>query len=203
MLYTYIFISCLVLILTSDWLTTFKKIDTYFMFDVSSVMYFTFDVTDYVTMATATALTITLWTRVLSLAALTNSSISGPRFLDIKLTFYQYRKSHCGISTMRFPILVRYLYIELGPWILNLSSCPTRTLAPPFYSCLIRNMKINVMIKKWFSLRLKASDVREMVVWSLNLCRQTYMHTTFLSSKISPRARLPISMDCHHITVTS
>ena len=96
MVYTYIFISCLVLILTFDRLTTFKKIDTYFMFDVSSVMYFIFDVNDDVTMATATALTITLWTRVLSLAALTNSSISGPRFLDIKLTIYQYRKSHLG-----------------------------------------------------------------------------------------------------------
>ena len=49
---------------------------------------------------------------------------SGPWF-NIKMSSYQYRKSHCGdktvvnwlISTMRFPILVRcHLYIESEPW---------------------------------------------------------------------------------------
>ena len=48
----------------------------------------------------------------------------GPRF-KIKMSSYQYRKSHCGDKTvvrssylqMGFPILVRrHLYIESGPW---------------------------------------------------------------------------------------
>ena len=52
----------------------------------------------------------------------------GPQF-NIKMTSYQYRKSHCGdktiaydrlISTMGFPILVRqHLYIESGPRLLG------------------------------------------------------------------------------------
>ena len=44
----------------------------------------------------------------------------GGGWFNIKLTSYQYRKSHFGdnlISTMGFPILVRWqLYIESGPW---------------------------------------------------------------------------------------
>ena len=46
-------------------------------------------------------------------------------WINMKMSSYQYRKSHCGdktivdrlISTMGFPILVRWhLYIESGPW---------------------------------------------------------------------------------------
>ena len=49
---------------------------------------------------------------------------SGPWF-NIKMSSYQYRKSHCGDKTILwpsylhngFPILVRrHLYIESGPW---------------------------------------------------------------------------------------
>ena len=45
-------------------------------------------------------------------------------WINIKMSSYQYRKSHCGdkkiysrlISTMGFPILIRHVYIESGPW---------------------------------------------------------------------------------------
>ena len=54
---------------------------------------------------------------------------TGPWF-NIKMSSYQYRKSHCGdlISTMGFPILVRcHLYIESGP------------------CCLFRQVKISII----------------------------------------------------------
>ena len=55
-------------------------------------------------------------------------------WFNIKMSSYQYRKSHCGdktiwrssdrlISTMGFPILVRWhLYIESGPWTCSIFS---------------------------------------------------------------------------------
>ena len=63
---------------------------------------------------------------------------SGPWF-NIKMTSYQYRKSHCVISTMGLPILVRrHLYIESGPRSQisgSLSGSPAHAISGPFGCC--------------------------------------------------------------------
>ena len=62
------------------------------------------------------------------------TSQSRPGF-DIKMSSYENKKPHCGdktikdhlITTMRFPILVRWhLYIEAGPWSLIFHHCNNR-----------------------------------------------------------------------------